>query len=372
MENRSILPDVYADCSKENQLISDLDPLGADDFFVKDLPALNEIGNPSAIYTFFKPYFYGKQVYGMSRLEAAAATRDIGMVASSLVRHSVSIQEFPDLEEFLVMLSVITDEVPADTVTSYGPRNPLNSRMRTFTGEPEEKLFISCVIEGMESLPVAVAALDTAQDLSPTDSEFSRMVDFSANNFSAMIVAITKVIICITPEYFTRKLRPYFEPKIIGGRTYLAPGGAQMPIILVDLALWGGRDNNPQYIRYWNENISYLPPSLRVRAQKIVRSNPLILKVAKELENLKLLKVSQKENIALALGSIDRLIVMLQKFRYPHLKIAEENMAIRQKGSVGSGGYDTEVLKLLIASSESARKTVQKLQQNLKKGLSNG
>ena len=43
MENRSILPDVYADCSKENQLISDLDPLGADDFFVKDLPALNEI-----------------------------------------------------------------------------------------------------------------------------------------------------------------------------------------------------------------------------------------------------------------------------------------------------------------------------------------
>ncbi|MEK7565170.1 MAG: monodechloroaminopyrrolnitrin synthase PrnB family protein [Patescibacteria group bacterium] len=302
----------------------------------------------------------------MSRLEAAAATRDAGMVASSLVRHGAPIQEFPDLEEFLVTLSIMTDEVPADTVISYGPRNPYNGRMRTFTGESGEQLFISCVIEGMRSLPTAVAALDAAQEFSPTDSEFSCLVDLAASNFSAMIVSITQVSKCITPEYFTHKLRPYFEPKIIGGKTYLAPGGAQMPVILIDLALWGGRDNNPQYIRYWNENVSYLPLSLRVRTQKIVRSEPLIDKVAKELENVKSFGVSQRENVELALGSIDKLIVMLQKFRYPHLRIAEENMAIRQKGAVGSGGYDTEVLKLLIASSESARKKVQKLQQDLK------
>ena len=44
MENRIVLPDVYADCSKEDQLISDLDPFNADNFFGENLPTLNRIG----------------------------------------------------------------------------------------------------------------------------------------------------------------------------------------------------------------------------------------------------------------------------------------------------------------------------------------
>ncbi|MFY9493532.1 MAG: monodechloroaminopyrrolnitrin synthase PrnB family protein [Minisyncoccia bacterium] len=359
------LPRVYAECVLDDHIITTLDPLGADEFFMKELPKLNMIGDIQQIYETFAIYLHLSDVRGLSKLEAAAATRDVAIVASSLVRHGAEIQQFPELETTLIKLSEVSDEIPADTVTSYGPRNPCDHRMRTFTGEPEERSFILCVVEGMRSLPAAVAALDVAQEYPPDGPEFSRLVRVAADNFAAMISSIAEVNRRITPEYFTSKLRPYFEPKVIGGKKYLAPGGAQMPIILIDLALWSGEDNNSQYVRYWNENIGYLPAKLRIRAQKIVRSGSLLQKLKRWSDSPESSRQTNKPFVMASLDAVEELIVALQKFRYPHLKIAEANMAVRPKGAVGSGGYNTDILKLLIANSEFARKTIQELRKNL-------
>ena len=360
--------EIYTRCALDDYTISTLDPLGADEFLVEDLPRLNAGGETDKIYRVFGR-FLSFSSSSWSKLEAAAATRDVAMVASSLVKHTSSLHQFPEIENVLMELSKITGEVPADTVTSYGPRNPAGRRMRTFTGEPEERFFISCVVEGMRSLPLAVSLLDVAQEYPLDSPEFPYLVGLAADNFDVMTNSMAKVRKRITPEYFTGKLRPYFEPKIVGGRKYLAPGGAQMPIVLIDLALWGGEDNNPQYIRYWKENVEYLPAVLRLRAQKISSSGSLLQKIKKEFQNR---RVVCKESVRASLDAAEKLVVALLKFRYPHLKVAEDNMAIRPQGALGSGGYDTTILRLLIASSESARQTIQELKKLTREDVCHG
>lgn len=355
----------YDDYLTVNKTVAGLDPLGADDFFVVQLPRLNNKENVQGIERAAREIIpeLGK-LSSLSQVEAMAATRDIAMIASSLVRHGVPVSSVPEVELALLTLSKITGEVPADTVTSYGGRNPHGQRIRTFTGTPEERLFIGSVNDGVRFLVKGLEFLDLAQDSSIFNPLYIELVKTARVKFWPMIVAMTEVYRSITPEFFTNCLRPYFEPKTVGGRRYLAPGGAQMPMILVDLVLWGSREKDIRYRRFWKENLDYLPVSLQRRAHKILRFHPLVetaLQMSSELS----ISSSERAIAIRSLVELEEILVAIEKFRNQHLRVAKSNMAIRPPGSLGSGGYNAEILELLISRLRDARRRVGQTKSSL-------
>ncbi|MCE9628724.1 MAG: DUF1864 family protein [Candidatus Vogelbacteria bacterium] len=330
--------------------ISELDPFNADSFFSQELPELNTSKDSQKIIKVTQELINSKSDYTeVGELEAKAMVRDLGMVISSLKRHGIGLEGVPGLEEKLLELASFTNEVPRDTVFSYGPRNPINpSRTRYFTKVPEEKIFIESFREGMNHLSPAVAGLLQAHQVSPESNNFSGLVERSTKEFQGMIDAILKVRRNISPEVFTNDLRPYFDPITIGGIDYSAAGGAQMPVLLIDLIAHTS-DKIPEtttYQTYFEDNIRYLPYELRSIAEEIRGKKSLLTTIIETgtaevpMENLEALR---------------ELFTKLLQFRMPHLRIAKDNMAKRDVGARGSGGYQTEILELLIKQTQDSR-----------------
>jgi len=331
--------------------VAELDPLGWDKGFMNEFPFLSQTGDTSKMLNLLDKTFSSvgyQNIISMSALPAMAVTRDLSMLASSLNRWGVKIASIPLLEPVLLKLGEVSSELPVDTVYTYGPRNPKGENQRRFTMYSEERIFIDSFVSGMRHLPVCIAGLEILQSLDLLDPEYANICEEVVNHFSEMVKNIVVVRKQISPEVFTHSLRPFFEPKIIGGKKYFAPGGAQMPICLMDLILWGVDCNEISYVRYWNESTQYLPKAYRNRIGKIMVRPSIALQVS---------RCSSLEN-PIAQNSIKGLVSILlgmEKFRQPHLKIAKENMAIRPTNSVGSGGYDLEILEYLLLKTKTER-----------------
>lgn len=349
---------VYTDCLNTDRLVQNLDPLRMDDFLASELPKLNVEKRVGPLIELARKLVPTPDTAThLSSLEAMAAIRDLNMVASSLRRHEVNFDAVPNLEPALLVLANQASEVPSDTVTSYGPRNPEGSRMRAFTPHHEERLFIDSFRSGMNELLRVVEALETAQCLTIIDVLCGSELREAERRFQAMMTAIVAVRRHITPQFFTDELRPYFEPKVIGGRKYFAPGGAQMSLILVDQLLWGIAQSDGSLASYYQENLEYQPALLRARERMFVMKPPLVQQVVLrfvqgDVENVTL---SDAQIIRQSLTAIEQILVAVEQFRVIHLRIARDNMAIRPLGSVGSGGYDTKLLTQLLEKTTNAR-----------------
>lgn len=349
--------DPYSSCIATDRRVLVIDPFSMDDFFFYDLPDLNHKSDPIKIWEIAKSCIQRIDISSLNREQSMAAIRDLGMIASSLRRHNFPLTKTPELELALLNLSKSTKEVPADSVTSYGPRNPEGRRMRVFTSFEEERFFIASFRSGMIDLPLSIRALEINQGLSVFDAQFSENLKIAKLHFDNMVSAIIGVRRQISPSFFTSELRPYFEPKVIGGKKYLAPGGAQMPIILIDQILWG-ISTNDSLSKYFFENLSYQPLLLRVRAENTRKKQVLVEKVIIAMKNVD--ASTQKRDIAtVAARTLREMLLTLEKFRNIHLRIAQDNMAIRIPGSVGSGGYDTKILETLLSSTKVARQRIE-------------
>ncbi|HEY4384263.1 MAG TPA: monodechloroaminopyrrolnitrin synthase PrnB family protein [Ktedonobacteraceae bacterium] len=134
-----------------NQLIANVDPLGADEAFQR-LPVLNESHN----------------IEGIRQLLAATVTKasdlsegdfadrrpaisEICMFGASLVRFEREPADcMPGFSEVLLALSSgLATPIPRDSFVDYTSRNPADERERTFTSLPQEKLFIDSLRQGM-------------------------------------------------------------------------------------------------------------------------------------------------------------------------------------------------------------------------------
>ena len=356
IERRATIAAHYATMVEVDSRIQGLDPLRMDSFLARDLPRLNdsadvpglksaatELGvSPSAVESF-------------SYEEAAAATRDLGMVASSLVRFGVSVSEFSDLESTLLKLSKTTNEVPADTVYSYGTRNPAGNRMRRFTNEDGEVIFINSFKSGMMPLPMLLANLETLQTTPLSDPSYGTFLQEAKGMFESMVMAMTEVRKNITPEFFTNQLRPYFEPKTVGGHLYHAPGGAQMPMIIIDQLLWSGRFSTPMYESYFADNLQYQPPFLQRRSVEIRKELPLVQSIMLQSNGM---TKEERASLSVTLKPLKDLLEGMEQFRRIHHKVAEDNFVKRPYGSVGSGGYALDILKLLLSKTTEAKNDV--------------
>lgn len=367
-QSLTLVLEEYSKLAEDDSKVQILDPLSLDDFFISRLTELNKDRRTADLKKDCNALrLRSSELKSLSIQAAMAATRDLAMIASSCQRHAIPFGEIPALEAGLLQLAEITGELPTDTVTTYGTRNPCGVRMRVFTHLAEEHAFIESFRAAMAELPRCLRALHICQCLSVFDPSCSEYLIIAREKFKAMVKAIISIKKVVTPEIFTHELRPYFDPKIIGGKRYFAPGGAQMPIILIDQAIWAMNSIDDGILKgYYEENISYQPALLRRCALLFQDKACLIHKITAELSG------SQVSDGGLvfarqSLDALGKLIAIIAQFRAIHLGIARENMAIRPVGSIGSGGYDIKILERLLFQTLVARRAISSLMELTRK-----
>ena len=201
-----------------DQSVSGLDPFGLDSFFEVDFVKFANASSPSEMLGFAEQHFSGISFADLTKLNevaAMAATRDVAMLASALMKLGVRVSEVPVLEMMLLKLADKTYEVPADTVFSYGPRNPSGQRRRTFTGSTEEEMFIRSFTDGMDGLIIALASLEVLREMDICDPMYAQYASEATDGMKGMVDAIFAVRKIVTPEVFTFKLRPFFDPILL-------------------------------------------------------------------------------------------------------------------------------------------------------------
>ena len=346
--------------TKEDAFVATLDPLDLDSPLTKDLPQANTKRDYKKVHDIASNVAIKKRVRSLSSYDAKAATRDLSMLAGSLIRAGYNVKDFRHIHDALIECSSITEEVPSDTVYSYGNRNPDGERMRVFTTHPEERIFIDSLKAGMDNIPKAIYHLSEAQKIGLEDPETAKRIADSATYFAQMLPGMAEVFRVMSPQFFTNELRPFFDPRIIGNERYIAAGGAQMPIVLLDHILWGADNADEMYAKYFEENMRYQPLALRQEGTSF-KGRKSIRKMLEE--RLDLWPLQGESSLARdTIKGLQQLISTMLRFRKPHLKVAERNMAIRPEGSVGSGGYRTEILSYLLKETEAVQTLINRFQ----------
>ena len=319
--------------------IRSLDPLNLNEFLTLDLPKVNTNWGKERLRRFASQMRWDPDyIANLDTEESKAAIRDLGIIAGSLVRFGCLIKEFSTIEDTLMQCSKISNEVPSDTIYTYVTRNPKGELRRTFTTHVEEGLFIESLGNGIENMLMAADYLGRSQEYTLDDPMIELFLKKSATCIFTIITDAHKIYKILPSDFFTKELRPFFDPRKIGGKDYFAPGGAQMPILFIDQILWGVSVCNLIYVKYVNENLIYQPPILRGAFERIKSK-----KTIKEL--------LEDHGRSLPKGNLEGLKLLLQgltKFRRSHLAIAEKNLEMRPEGSFGSGGYRTEILIYLL------------------------
>ncbi|MDT0393757.1 MULTISPECIES: monodechloroaminopyrrolnitrin synthase PrnB family protein [Streptomyces] len=322
-------------------LVSGCDPFDA----ARDasrLPALNRAGDVSGLDALARLWTGRVPDRVHDAVTANAALRDLGFVLASLERHGVDYRTVPCAEETLLKLGALAEEVPRDSVYTYALRNPQDA-VRSFTGLPEEALFIQEVRTAGIALRPAVDALLETLTLSVDDPALAELLAEATRGFTVFAQSLLSVKRTITPETFSFEMRPYFPPMTVGGQVLYGPGGAQMTPLLVDILLIRPEPGEPQeewYEQYLVENLLYLPAAYRAASDRARRHRPLLPRLVDEAARHRAHDPEVQRNLA----ELRSLLREVLRFRLPHLQLAKANMNVRPDGSLGSGGYTTDSL----------------------------
>ncbi len=268
------------------------------------------------------------QLFNFGEYQSYAFHRDLGHIAATQQRYAIPIGNNPALFEGLYNVGVAIAEVPRDTVFSYGPRNYVYAP-RSFTTFGFESTFIESFRQGMGGLYRCINHLLVGM---AGKVSLSTAIQAATGEFKNMTTAIVNVHRQITPEQFTHVLRPYFDPIEIDGTSYLAPGGAQMPLILLDMIMKGSKYFDKMQ-SYSLENVGYMPLGYRFAFEILLERQICLTNYLKSTEDREAFQGLQN--------------AVLQ-FRYPHRKVATDNFKLREEEKVGSGGYTPKLLDELI------------------------
>jgi hypothetical protein len=282
--------------------------------------------------------------------DALAIIRDADFLTSSLLRHGENpFEGNPSLEEKLIQAGLVANTVPRGTVFTYAAANPTGERRRSFTGSPEEDAFISAVARSVLALDGAVDKMGGISSFS-TDQQLQGALSDSSEAMDEMIRSIVEVMRAVPPEHFTNHMRPYFESLTIGGKNYTGSGGAQIQLVAIDFMLWGCEENDPEYLKFFEENVIYLTPTQQKSLESYLQANGekgIVSMVAEDPEF-----DGGKQ------AAID-LLRKIKKFRYPHRKVAQDNFKLRPDDAVGSGSYKPDILDVLIDKTQGAIEKVE-------------
>jgi monodechloroaminopyrrolnitrin synthase len=324
-----------------------LDPLNADEVCAQ-LPVMNrrgEVPELAAALRWIMPTDI--EVSAFTAMECLAAMRDIGMFLGSIKRHGVQpLDAVPEIEETLLTLARRTGLVPRDTLHHYTCWNPHGVRRRMYTGDPQETHLIGAVGTAMPRLSRAITACERVMVLEPGDPDCAARLDEVAGQLHAMVDAIDRVMAHVTPAFFARGLRPYFEEITVAGRSYLGPAAANMPIALIDLALWASDHGDDSYTAFHRDTVDYSPPHWR-RLYRVWSHRPsLAHTIATSLAADPDTTDPTVHASGVALCGVLRVLTV---FRGKHLRIARRayHEEVRLY-PVGSGGGSVELLARIL------------------------
>lgn len=276
---------------------------------------------------------------------ATACLRDFDFLAGSLLRHGTDpIQTVPGLEDTMLKMGDAAGTVPRGTVATYAVANPEGYRKRSFTGSPEEELFTESLRKTYTKLEPpthALGEIDLAdpqayQDLVPT-------LEAISDGMVTMTESVVAAIRRITPEHFTNVIRPYFEPLTIGGEEYHAPNGGQLQLLPLEAMLWHGGNDTSKWREFLDANHPYLTPAQRISLAGFNERNSGQSVLGHVVETAK-----NGDTDDAVVAALEGVLRNIRKFRYPHLKITEDNFALRPEGAVGSGSFTLDALRLLL------------------------
>lgn len=328
--------------------VQSLDPLGADDACAA-LPRMNEAKDVAALAATLRRMAPSlERLRGFSFPECLAAMRDIGMFLGSIKRHGTEpLEVFPEIEPVLLELGRRTDMVPRDTVHHYVIWNPEGVRERTYSGDPMERKLMSSV---RLSLPRLGEGVDVAGNLagrSLEDPEFAPMAARLADCVAVMEPAMDIVLRHVSPVFFARELRPYFEDIRVNGRRYLGPAAAHVPISLIDLVLWASDHVHPGYEEFWRESAEFSLPAWR-ELYEVVHTQPSIVT---RLKNMLVAVSGDVSGVVRASAEAVALVLRaLVVFRGKHLRMARQAYAEEIRlYELGSGGASVALLTNVLA-----------------------
>ena len=331
-----------------DQEVAGRDPLSADAVLIH-LPEVNERGDLAWLMEQART-LAAASVDVSTPVNACAGLRDLGFLVSSAVRHAPEL-DISLLEPALLRLGALAGEVPRDTVYSYSTRNPRGVRRRSFTGTPEEELFINSVAQAGTRLNDAVQQLADvlhADWTAPANTDgaggpMTAALSTARSSVKVLQDNLLRVKRHVTPHFFSSQLRPYFPTFTVGGQAYAAPGGAQMPLLAVDVILFAHTASDSGagawHQTYLEENLRYLPPAHRAVC------DTARARAASGADNRTLAGLAVETGNQ---GDFAGLLQDVLRFRYPHRQLARNNMLVRPDGSLGSGGYTDDVLDRII------------------------
>jgi hypothetical protein len=324
------------------------DPLGAD-AVLPSVPAMNRAADVGALVSALHLLAPDEaRVAGFDRPACLAAVRDLGILLGSIRRHGFEpLGAAPSVEAPLLLLGQRTAMVPRDTVYHYGPWNPPGPRQRMYTGEPDEDVLIHSVRSAAPALAACIASLADALDLPLESPAFVASCDGAAARLQAMIQAVDFVRDALTPLFFARSLRPYFEAIVVGGRSYLGPAAANLPVYLVDHLLWSSDRPEPEHHAFQREASQHAPAGERSLFARREGQPSLSTRVAAAL------RATPGQGSAALRASAEAvcgLLRVLTTFRGRHLVLARREYAPDVRlYAAGSGGGTVELLAKVLA-----------------------
>jgi hypothetical protein len=270
------------------------------------------------------------------------------MVLGSLKRHGTEpVAAVPEVLPVLEELGRRTDMVPRDTVHHYTTWNPTGRRQRMYLGDPMEGNLQDAVRMVFPSLVAALGTCAELARLEPYDPAFSRTLDRTARHVQSLVESIDFTVARVSPVFFAREMRAYFEGIDVAGRDYLGPAAAQVPLWLVDLTLWQCDRSNDRYDAFLDDSVRYSLPSWRAHyaAHKGTTSAVSKLSAAISWEDVDRLP----PQLAASAVALARTLRILKTFRARHITLARKAYSEEVRlYDVGSGGAPVELLRSVL------------------------
>lgn len=253
----------------------------------------------------------------------------------------------PEVLPVLEELGRRTDMIPRDTVHHYTTWNPTGRRQRMYLGDPMEGNLQDAVRMVFPSLVAALGTCEELARLEPYDPAFSHTLGRTARHVQSLVESIDFTVARVSPVFFAREMRAYFEEIDVAGSDYLGPAAAQVPLWLVDLTLWQCDRSNDRYDAFLDDSVRYSLPSWRAHyaAHKGTTSAVSKLSAAISWEDADHLP-PQLAASAVALAGTLRI---LKTFRARHITLARKAYSEEVRlYDVGSGGAPVELLRSVL------------------------
>ncbi|MDJ1482096.1 DUF1864 family protein [Cytophagaceae bacterium YF14B1] len=339
--------------AQENEYISNLDPLKADQLIHK-VPFLNLKKDTIELVLLLVDIMPSMdEIHTFDKYQARAAIRDIGFLLGSLKRHQVEpVNIIPELEDKMNLLGDKSGLPPRDTLLHYTVWNPTDTRRRTYTGTQDEHYLIDSVVVAMDPLVQCIILLRKLHLTSLNSPEFKAICQEIFTLFEKVIEGIVMARRKVSPSYFANELRFYFDPITLNNREYLGPGAVEMPMFVFDHLLWSSDCQDQEYRIFKETYLPYIHPEMRKVYHEFEDKSSLVSKVCRLADG----QIEFNNMILDSLKSLSSCCRLLKSFRMPHKKIAEEAYAHTKKPELlsdknehiqrnhGSGGYSTDIL----------------------------